>query len=397
MKKLLIAIGLYFSFYGQLKAQSQPSEKTEEYAERKLKIEEINFVSSYYQQDGNNSAVTGGIGTEALFNVGNSLDITLSLTDRLRKKHTLNAQMNVDAYTSASSDNIDPSTRSGASRSDVHVYPSLSYSVLNPKTGFTKNVGVSFSNEYDYQSMGATIGFSQLSGNKNTEFSLKGGVFLDKWYVILPYELRVPIDSRSDEIKARNTYLTTLSLSHIVNTNFQFMLMAEPTYQEGLLSTPYHRVYFTDGSHTVEKLPGTRIKLPVSLRASYFAGDRVILKGFYRYYIDNWGMQGHTASLEVPVKVNPFFSVSPFYRFNRQTAVDYFKSYGAHKITDTYYTSDYDISAFDSHFAGIGLRRSTPGGLFGLQHFNALEMRLGYYHRSTGMNGGIATILIKLK
>ncbi len=75
------------------------------------------------------------------------------------------------------------------------------------------------------------------------------------------------------------------------------MAVVEPSYQEGLLSTPYHRVYFTDGTLKVEKLPGTRAKLPIGLRASYFLGDRFIIRSFYRYYQDNWGMKAHTVSL----------------------------------------------------------------------------------------------------
>ena len=41
------------------------------YKEKKLRIDEVNFVSGYYTQDGNNSAVTGGIGTEKLTDFAN--------------------------------------------------------------------------------------------------------------------------------------------------------------------------------------------------------------------------------------------------------------------------------------------------------------------------------------
>ncbi|SOE23762.1 Protein of unknown function [Spirosomataceae bacterium TFI 002] len=393
MKKVIIAIGLYFGLY----AASFAQEVKEEDNKVKLKLEEINLVSSYYQQDGDNSAVTGGKGTEALFNIGNSLDITVSLVDRMKRKHSLNAQLNVDAYTSASSDNINPATISGASHSDVHVYPSLTYSVLNPESRITKSVSASYSTEYDYESYGLNLGVSMQSKDKNTDLGLKVGAFIDQWQVIAPFELRLPFDSKSDQFKPRNTYLASLTLSHIVNKDLQISLMAEPTYQEGLLSTPYHRVYFEDGSHTVEKLPGSRMKFPVSMRAHYFMGDKVIIKAFYRFYKDDWGMTAHTANLEVPIKINPFFSISPFYRFNRQSAVDYFKPFGGHSTAETYYTSDFDISAFDSHFAGLGFRKSTPGGVFGIQHFNALEFRIGGYYRTTGMFGGIGTLLVKLK
>ena len=403
MKKIIIAIGLYFSLY--LGAQAQTLEKFRESANKNyflknLKLEEINFVTSYYQQGGNNSAVTGGIGTEALFNVGNSLDVTLSLKDKKERIHSLNAVVNVDAYTSASSDNIDPATRSGASRSDVHVYPSLTYSQTKPSSGVTKSIGVSGSYEYDYYSIGVNAGISKLSKDKNTEVSFKAGAFFDQWTVILPYELRPPGQGDDDDnygSAPRNSLNAGLSLSHIVNKNLQVLLMIDPSFQDGLLSTPFHRVYFSDGTHTTEKLPSQRFKLPIGMRASYFMGDNVILRGFYRYYTDDWGMKGHTASLEIPFKITPFSSISPFYRFNRQTAVDYFNSYGVADANSQYHTSDYDISGFDSHYMGLGFRKSTPGGVMGIKHLNAVEFRAAYYKRSTGMNAGIASLLLKIK
>jgi hypothetical protein len=403
MKKIIITIGLYFSLY--LGASAQTLEKFREkanknYVLKNLKLEEINFVTSYYQQDGNNSAVTGGIGTEALFNVGNSLDVTLSLKDKKERVHSLNGVVNIDAYTSASSDNIDPATRSGASRSDVHVYPSLTYSVNNPSDGVIKSFGVSGSSEYDYYSIGINAGISKLSKDKNTEISFKVGAFFDQWTVILPYELR-PLGQRNDDDNygraPRNSYNAGLTLSHIVNKDLQVLLMIDPSFQDGLLSTPFHRVYFSDATHTTEKLPSQRFKLPIGMRASYFVGDNIILRGFYRYYMDDWGMKGHTASLEIPIKITPFTSISPFYRFNRQTGVDYFNPYGVADVGRQYYTSDYDISSFDSHYMGLGFRKSTPGGVLGIKHLNAVEFRAAYYKRSTGMNAGIASLMLKIK
>jgi hypothetical protein len=399
MKKIVIAIGLYFSLY--FGAQAQSLEKLNDAANKNyflknLKLEEVNFVTSYYQQNGNNSAVTGGIGTEALFNIGNSLDVTLSIKDKKERIHSLIGVVNVDAYTSASSDNIDPATRSGASRSDVHVYPSLTYSVENPNTGLTKSLGVSGSTEYDYFSIGVNAGISKVSKDKNTEISLKGGAYFDTWTVILPYELRFSSQRNSDKAP-RNSYNAGLTISHVVNKNLQLLLMIEPSYQDGFLSTPFHRVYFTEGTHATEKLPSQRFKIPIGMRASYFIGDNIILRGFYRYYMDDWGMKGHTASLEIPIKITPFTSISPFYRFNRQTAVDFFNPYGMANANDQYYTSDYDISGFDSHYIGLGFRKSTPGGVLGIKPLNAVEFRVAYYKRTTGMNAGIGSLLLKIK
>jgi hypothetical protein len=179
------------------------------------------------------------------------------------------------------------------------------------------------------------------------------------------------------------------------------MAMIELSFQEGLLSTPFHRVYFTNGNSTIEKLPGTRFKLPVGLRLSYFMGDNTIIRAFYRAYIDDWGMVAHTANLEVPYKITPFFSISPFYRFNIQGRVDYFKPYdgvnGQHTTKETYYTSDYDLSSFTSQFMGAGIRLAPPGGLANIVNWNSLELRYGYYTRSNGMIGHSVSLNIKIK
>jgi len=67
-------IGMYL---GILSGFSQPVQDSTKYKTRKLQLEEINFVSGYYRQDGNNSAVTGGIGTEKLTDFTNTLDVKL--------------------------------------------------------------------------------------------------------------------------------------------------------------------------------------------------------------------------------------------------------------------------------------------------------------------------------
>lgn len=47
----------------QVFSQTFKLDSTQTFAKKTLKFEEANIVSSYYQQDGNHSAITGGIGT----------------------------------------------------------------------------------------------------------------------------------------------------------------------------------------------------------------------------------------------------------------------------------------------------------------------------------------------
>lgn len=392
---LRISIAAIVIFFHTVCGYAAPQQDTTTYQSRKLKLEEINFVTSYYHQEGNNSAVTGGVGTEKLSDFGTTLDVRLSKYDSRNRKHTIIGEMGIDVYSSASSDKIDPNTISSASSMDVRAYPSVTYSITNDEKRTTLLMNASFSGEYDYISKGASVGWSKVSRDKNREFSAKGMVFLDTWSVIIPVELRRSTKKNSTE--PRNSYSISFTASQVINKRMQLLLLSDVAYQNGLLGTLYHRTYFTDGTHKVENLPETRLKIPIGIRWHYFLADRYILRAYYRYYQDSWGLKANTFELETPIKLTPFVSISPFYRYYTQQGIDYFAPYQQHDPSAEYYTSDYDLSTLHSHMMGMGLRLAPPGGVLGMSHFNALELRYGHYERSTKLNSNIVSLLIKLK
>jgi hypothetical protein len=155
MKKIIIAIGIYCSAWTPTEAQfklgfmQKGIADSSKSTQKKLKFEEANFVSSYYTQKGDHSAVTGGVGTESLFDIANAIDLKMSYQASKDVKHSLGLDINIDYYSSASSDNIDPRSVSGASKEDVHFYPSLAYSRTSEKNRNTVGGSVSFSTEWD--------------------------------------------------------------------------------------------------------------------------------------------------------------------------------------------------------------------------------------------------------
>lgn len=392
---LRISLAAFFIYFMTLAAFSQSSGDSSAYTNRKLKLSEVNFVSSYYGQDGNNSAVTGGIGDEKLTDFATTIDVQLSRYDSHKRKHSITGEIGIDIYTSASSDKIDPSTISSASSHDKRIYPSITYAVTNETKGSTVFANGSISTEFDYFSKGLSVGWSKLSKDRNREFSAKGQIFLDTWKVILPIELRGSSDLQGN--KPRNSYSASFTFSQVVTKRLQVLLLADVAYQEGQLATLYHRTYFTDNSHKVENLPGTRIKIPIGIRLNYFMGDRFIVRTYYRYYTDDWKMTAHTMEIETPIKITPFFSVSPFYRYHNQKGIKYFAPYGEHNVSEEFYTSDYDLSTLTSNMTGLGLRYAPPGGIFNIPRLNAMELRYGHYKRSTGLTSDIITLLIKFK
>ncbi len=395
MKRIFITglalLGLFRAY-----AQEQPADSTS-YRSKKLKVDEINLVSSYYKQDGNNSAVTGGIGTEKLTDISNSLDVKLVKYGETGIKHTFDLEVGVDHYSSASSDKIDLQANTSASYSDMRVYPSLNYIRENEEKGRTLGVGLSSSTEFDYQSFGINAQFAQKTADRNGEFTAKLQAYLDQLKLVAPIELRGHQDVDDKGNAARNTFAGSLSYSQIVNRNFQVLFQADLIQQQGYLSLPFHRVIFNDGIVHQEKLPDNRLKIPLAARANYFLGDNVVIRGYYRFYTDNWGINSHTADIEVPVKFSAFFSVVPFYRYYSQTAAKYFNGYEMHTVGNDFYTSNYDLSKFTSNFTGIGFRFVPVRGLFGIERLNMVEVRYGHYSRSTNLNSDIVSINIRYK
>lgn len=405
MKRFCLSVaGMFLMLFGAF-AQTTPKDSAA-YKSRKLTFEEANLVSSYYHQDGNNSAVTGGVGTEKLTDLSNAIDVKFVKYGKNDIKHSFDLELGFDHYTSASSDKVNPNTVSSASHADSRLFPSLNWSAENAAKGRTIGAGASFSSEYDYQSIGFNLSFSQKTKNRNGEFTAKVQAYMDQVSLIYPFELRTPQQQQQGDGEgenhyastARNSYSGSLSYSQIVNQRLQLSLIAEYIHQQGYLGLPFHRVYFTTGAlPKVESLPDTRTKIPIGIRANYFIGDKVVLRSFYRYYHDDWGITAHTVQLETAIKFTPFFSVTPFYRYYTQSAVDYFAPYKAHLASEQFYTSNYDLSKFNSNFYGAGFRMSPPKGVFGNKHINMLELRYGHYTKTTGMNANIVSLNFKFK
>lgn len=392
MRKLsLAAIGMYI---GILCAFSQTD--TAAYRNKKLKITEINFVTSYYIQDGNSSPVTGGIGTQKLSDFATTIELKLNKYDKKDRRHEVGFELGVDHYTSASSDNIDPHTISSESHADLRIYPTLYYGITNEQKGTGIAFSGSYSNEYDYQSLGGGIGFTKTSKDKNTDFNIKMQAYHDNLKIILPVELRTA--GKDDEgWTGRNSYSGSFTFSQVINTRLHFALMLDLVYQNGYLSTPFHRIYFTNNSETNEKLPSSRFKIPAGIRLNYFLGDKFIIRSYYRFYHDNWGLTAHTFNIELPVKITPNFSASPFYRYYNQNGVKYFKGYKRHLATEQFYTTDDDLSKFNSHSEGVGLRFIQPEGILGIKKLNTIDLRYAHYSRNDGLNSNIITLALKLK
>ncbi len=416
-KNFFVVFLLAFSY-----SNAQQADNT--YQKRVLETSEIDLLFSYYNQDGNNAAVTGGEGTEELTDATSALVLRLPLnTDDV-----LTVDVGLSAYTSASSSNVNPldgnntnispfDASSGESRKDqlVHIKPTYQHSSSDRNTIWSVN-GY-FSNEYDYNSIGFGGSFVRLFNEKNTEVSISAQVYLDKWNSQYPIELR---DGFFDDRivgagtydpnftpfidENRNSYAVSLGFSQILGKRLQGALFIDLVSQNGLLSTPFQRVYFGDTADffiddfqladDVERLPDSRFKVPLGGRLNYYVNDLIILRSYYRFYWDDWGITSHTANLEVPFKLSDSFTLYPTYRYYTQTAADYFFPKEIALSTATFYTSDYDLSNYNAQQYGLGVQYKdifTKAKIltFGLK---TIDLRFNQYDRSDGLDAFIITL-----
>ena len=431
MRKIcLTVIGMYLML---LHAFSQVTTKDSTgYHPKKLSLDEVNLVSSYYDQTADKSSVMGGRpdskGIGNVTDLANGIELKFVSWDPKMRKNTLTGGLGIDYHTAASQAFVDSSGH--ARNNGTRVYPTLDWTIENQQKGTGFGLGAYYSAEHNYyHSIGLNASFSKKTHN-NGEFNGKITGYFDKIKMILPSEF-IPVDSvkttsTSDSVvyvtsasgrtvaltyvngqatesasktvipsKSRNTYTASLSFSQIINQRMQGSISMDFVYMSGYLGLPFHRVYLNTGKDTLETLPSQRVKLPIGLRLNYFLGDRIILRTYYRFYIDNWGMTSHTANIEVPIKLTPFFSISPFYRYYVQRAVNYFAPYEKHSIDEQYYTSNYALSGFTSHMYGSGFRIAPPKGLLG--SLKILEVRYAHYTQTTDLTANTIALDMTFK
>ena len=342
----------------------------------------------------------------------------------------------ISAYTSASSSNINPfdqtnadpfQASSGASSSDLWANITGSYAHSSDDRDAIWSAKVSVSTEYDYFSAGVGGSYTKLFNEKNTELSVNANVYIDTWNAIYPIELR-PFSEGGNGLEdsffarntiigntnynpnfkkfdneGRNSYSLGFGFSQILHKNVQGSLALDVVHQQGLLSTPFQRVYFSDVADSfienfqladdVEQLPDTRFKVAIGGRLNWYLNETFVLRTFYRYYFDDWGVNSHTASIEVPIKLSQKFTLYPSYRFYNQTSADYFNAYELALSTDEFYTSDYDLSEYAANQFGFGVSYTDIFATSHLWHFGlkSIDLKFYQYDRDTRFSSSILT------
>ncbi|MCB0530718.1 MAG: DUF3570 domain-containing protein [Lewinellaceae bacterium] len=369
---------------------------------RKPRQTAISVLYAQYFQDGRHSAVTGGQGTEKL----QVYAPEVSIAQQRDSSGNFALRAGVDVISSASTDKID-FVVSSASRKDNRAHVQAGYTSAVGKSGWTFGANTAISMESDYLSLGGGLSASRSVQGGNRSYGLNFDAYFDdlRWGRLnsdyrRPVTLVYPVELRGQEWSAiyrRQSYNLMLQFNQVLNRRMTLGIYPGLIYQHGLLATPFHRVYFADNSTVrVENLPNDRFRFPLGFQLNSFILDRYILRSYYQFYWDDFGIIAQTLELDFPIKISPRFSIGPTVRVYGQTAAHWFRPYAAHQLDQQFYTSDYDLSAFRSYQLGAALHFS-PFSHFGKKlSVDGASLRYSWYKRSDGLQAHMINLVLDM-
>ena len=369
-------------------------------AVEKINTTEIEILYNHYLQDGNKSPVTGGEGTQELSVYGASTNV-----NRTIGKNKWSINVGADIITSASTDNIN-FVVSSASLHDTRGYFNAGYTREIGENKLTLSGGGGMSVESEYLSISQYLGLSKESKDEMRKFSLKLQAYNDdlRWgrfsrrngykadQLIYPQELR---NQEWFDIYKRYSFQANIGYTQVLDKRNVLGVFLVSALQSGLLSTPFHRIYFEDNSLAVEKLPNRRYKNSLGLKWNRFTGGRVILKNALNAYVDNFGVAAFSLKNETIIKLNYKWSFTPNVRLYTQRGSRYFAPKSEHQTDADFYTSDYDLSSFKAVTVGMGVRYRPVSEK--RTWFKSIALRYFHYRQSTGLRAHALSLTADFK
>jgi hypothetical protein len=354
---------------------------------------DTDFLTSYYDQDGDHSPVTGGVGTEKL----EVVSPVVVLAWRIDETLTLSADVGVDQVSSASIGNIQMELGSASiPASDTRTFGTLRLARRFDRQTWGLTLGSA--KEYDYKSLSYGLDWSIELNRANTGIALSARRYDDSIELIGidGYGSQGIGMPRTEGWGDRNTTDFVVTLSQTLGRRTAGSLELFVSDQEGVLSTPYHEVLlqsssplFPNGRPVAERLPDTRTRKAAGLRLNHSFTDRVVQRVAYRYYTDDWGIDAHTIDLETHFRLptDREMWLYPILRYHTQSGSDYFGLPRSFTGAEDYYTSDWDLADTSADKLGIGWNVLALPNESMLLQVDRFEFRGSYYDRDDGLSG----------
>ena len=275
---------------------------------------------------------------------------TLSLFKKVSHNWMLGFKMRIDGITAASItngangghvDSVTGASKGGNVFDDIRYAPTLMATYDDGDNTLT--FGGYYSTEKDYVGKSFFVNYVRQLNEQNTALGIGFSQSFDKWYPV--FDRALPKDNRNER-------KLDLSINQLITPRFSMQGVFSYMYSEGFLSSPYHYV-LQNNIAKFENYPDQRTGEAFSLKGVYLLNETNAMNVSYRYYTDDWDISSHTLNVEELHDFSHKLTSGLRLRYYTQTKSNFVQEIGNYQVNDTYFATDYRMSAFDSYTIGI--------------------------------------------
>lgn len=317
--------------------------------------------------------------------VRDDTDQTLVISPRVRVQAPISDATRVDMVYSAdvwTSASID--IRASASKQITERRDEIRANLRHEFTDVTVFGGYRYSFEPDYESHSFSGGASFDFADKNSTVAVSGGASFDEVGRAGDPGFNRPV----------TTLNGSLSYTQVLDANMFVQFAYEAIYADGYLSSPYRYVGVgsPDGSCQgmaglmalefclPEHNPEERFRNAFVAQGRRALGETMSTGLMYRFYLDDWEIMSHTASLDLQWFVGADTALSLYYRFYLQSAAAHYRpTFPTIDRLREYYTRDKELSAFQSHRVALEAEHNWPFDAPGEKFQAVLSVGPTYY------------------
>ncbi|MEO1582140.1 MAG: DUF3570 domain-containing protein [Pseudomonadota bacterium] len=212
-------------------------------------------------------------------------------------------------------------------------------------------IGVAYSTENDYDSLGVRFNHSSYSDDKNSTLDFVIGGSVDS---ITPTQepgiIRV-------ENEGKNNVYGSVGISHAFTKTLLIGITGSYSVFEGFLSDPYKLAYVA-GDLLADSRPSEKRQAAFDARVrKYFPNQNTALHVDYRYYGDSFGVASNTLKFGAFKNLGEW-QLSATTRWYIQDSANFHRNFFEVTRADGFYSSDYRLSDFQAMSYSVGIKKS---------------------------------------
>lgn len=238
------------------------------------------------------------------------------------------------------------------------------------RRGVTFNVGGALSQESDYESYGFNVGVSKDSDDKLQTFNASLAVTSDSIFRSDTGNTPQPLGNAQQDLPfskgSRTTIDGLIGMTQVLNRTTVAQANLAVGLSQGYHSDPYKIISAADENNNVlanfhDSRPKSRLRTSLFGKIVHqLAQTKNSVHASYRLYLDDWGVQSHTADFRYRHQLPRQQYLEPHIRLYRQSAADFYQrklavDEGFNPVLpeDGFASADYRLDAMTSSTLGL--------------------------------------------